>query len=80
MEDLSKDFHYYLENQQELLKQYEGRYLIIVGCKVVGDYIDMAEAVRESQSRYGLGNFLLQYCSQGNRDYTMTFHNSYIRF
>ncbi len=77
---LSKDFHYYLANQDELLKKYEGRYLVIVNCEVMDDFIDMDTAIKESSKKYGWGNFLLQYCSKGDSAYTQRFYNSYVKF
>lgn len=73
MIDLKKDFQYYLDNQNELVKKYSGRYLVIKDCKVVGDYSAEGDAYFDSVEKYGLGNFLIQYCTSGTDAYTQTF-------
>jgi len=80
MADLSSNFKYYLDHQEELVKKYDGKYIIIKDCTVVGDFFDESEAYVKAVQKYGLGNFLLQYCSEGPSAYTQTFVNSYVRF
>ncbi len=76
---LEKEFEYYLEHQDELLKQYNNRYIVIVGSDVVGNYSSNEEALTETKKRYKLGDFLIQKCTEGNSAYTHTFH-SRVRF
>jgi hypothetical protein len=76
---LDKEFKYYLDNQDELLKKYNNRFIVIVGGEVVGDYDSMEDAYFESGKKYPLGTFLIQKCSPGDKDYTATFH-SRVRF
>lgn len=80
MDQLKLNFQYYLDHQDELVKKYNGKYLIIKDCAVVGDFFDESEAYVKAVNDYGLGNFLLQYCSEGVSAYTQTFVNSYVRF
>ena len=40
---LEKEFQYYLDNQDELVKKYNGRVVVIVGENVVGDYASYEE-------------------------------------
>lgn len=65
MEDLKKNFQYYLDHQDELVKKYEGRYLVIKDCQVVGDFGVETDAYFNSVEKYGLGNFMLQLCTKG---------------
>ncbi|MBM3404784.1 MAG: hypothetical protein FJY10_07840 [Bacteroidetes bacterium] len=80
MEKLKKEFQYYLDHQDELVKQYNGRYLVIMGEKVVGDYPTKLEAYHDAVKKFGLGNFIIQLCSPGNKDYTVTFHTHRVAF
>ena len=72
---LDKEFQYYLDNQRDLVKKYNGRYLVIVGEEVVGDYYDYSQALSRSLEKYEMGTFLVQKCSPGDKDYTFTFHS-----
>lgn len=75
MEDLKKDFQYYLDHQDELVKTYSGRYLVIKAENVVGDYSSESDAYFDSVRKYGLGNFLIQLCTSGDEAYTQTYHS-----
>jgi hypothetical protein len=72
---LDKEFKYYLEHQDELVKQYNGKTLVIIGDKVVGVYNNEEEAYFDSVSKYTIGTFLIQICTPGKKDYTQTFHS-----
>lgn len=72
---LENEFSYYLQHQEELVKKYNGRFIVIVGTQVVGDYGSFADAVSESQKTYALGTFLVQKCSEGKADYTVSYHS-----
>ena len=67
---LEKEFKYYLDNQSELVEKYNGRVLVIVNEKVVGDYNSEVEAYFESLKNYNLGTFLIQRCTPGDEAYT----------
>lgn len=75
MATLQEMFQFYLDNQNELVKQYDGKYLVIKDNAVVGVYDNESDAYFESEEKYGLGNFLLQKCSEGDKDYSATFHS-----
>ena len=76
---LEKEFKYYLDHQNELLKDYNNKIIVIVGNKVVGYYDSVESAYFESGKQYKPGTFLIQKCSQGEKDYAVTFH-SRVRF
>ena len=76
MEDmLKKEFDFYLKNQNDLVKKYNNRYLVIVGQEVVGAYDSFEEALEESIKAQELGTFLIQKCTSGVSAYTQTFHS-----
>lgn len=72
---LEKEFQYYLDHQDEIVEKYNGRYVVIVGEKIVGDYADDLEALLESQKEHKLGTFLIQKVTPGDEAYTKRFHS-----
>lgn len=72
---LEKEFKYYLNNQSELVKRYNRRFLVIKDESVVGDFATMEEAYFDSVTKYELGTFLIQECTEGDEAYTQTFHS-----
>ncbi len=72
---LEKEFKYYLDNQESLVEKYNGRFIVIVGEEVVGDYSTMDEAYTEATKCYKIGTFLIQECTAGDEAYTQTFHS-----
>jgi hypothetical protein len=72
---LEKEFQFYLKHQDELVKKYEGKCLVIVGEEVVGAYDSEVRAYDEAISRYKKGEFLIQLCSPGEESYTQTYHS-----
>jgi hypothetical protein len=75
---LEKEFYYYLENQNKLLKKYDGRFVVIIGENVVGDYATFDDAYANSVKQYELGTFLIQKCTEGDKDYTAHIYKSNI--
>ncbi len=76
---LEKEFEYYLDHQDELVKKYSGKYLVIIGEEVVNSFDTMEDAYEWSSGKYELGTFLIQYCAPGKDNYTQTFHTR-VRF
>lgn len=68
-------FQWYLDNQAELVKEYNGKYLVIKDNSVVGVYALEDIALKEATEKYGLGNFIIQLCTPGKDAYTQTFHS-----
>ena len=75
MSTLQQEFEYYLEHQQELVRQYRGKFIVIVDQKVVGSYDSELEAVTQASKSYKLGTFLVQRCEPGTEAYTHTYHS-----
>jgi hypothetical protein len=78
MSALEKEFKYYLDHQDELVKKYDGRVLVIRDNAVIGDYDNFEQALFQAKEKYELGTFLIQECSPGDKDYTQTFHSRVI--
>lgn len=72
---LEKEFQFYKTHQNELVEKYNGKFLVIVGEKVVETYDTELEAYSEAKKGYKLGTFLVQHCFAGKESYTQTFHS-----
>lgn len=72
---LDKEFKYYLDNQEELVKTYLGKFLVIKDQQIVGVYDTKTDAYDESTSKYVIGTFLIQQCLSGSLSHTQTFHS-----
>ena len=76
MAALEKEFNYYLQHQKELIGKYNGKFIVIKGDAVIGDYESEPEAVEETSKQHELGTFLVQKCEPGSESYTYTYHSS----
>lgn len=72
---LKKEFDHYLANQAELVKQYNGKFVVIKDCNVIGAYDSQSVALAETQKIYPIGTFLIQKVEPGTAAYTQTFHS-----
>lgn len=75
MDELRKQFDYYVANQDALVEKYRGRFVVIVGEAVVGDFATEMEAYTFATQRYEPGTFMLQHVLPGEENYTQTFHS-----
>lgn len=76
---LEQEFNFYINNQAELVKEYNNKYIAIINKAVVGAYNSLEEAYWECLKKYKEGTFLLQYCDSGIESYTQTY-NSRVTF
>lgn len=72
---LKDQFNWYLENQSDLVKKYNGKFLVIKDKAVVGVYDKEDIALIDAEKKFGLGSFIIQECSPGEGSYTQTFHS-----
>lgn len=73
---LKKEFDYYLANQAELVRQYNGKYVVIKDGQVLDAYDSQAAAVTETENAgHKRGTFLVQKVEPGTKAYTQTFHS-----
>lgn len=72
---LEKEFTYYINHQSELVKKYKGKFIVIIGNKILGNYNTFEQALIESEKLYPIGSFLIQECFEGEENYTQTFHS-----
>jgi len=74
---LEQEFKYFIDNQKDLVSQYNGKHLLIVGEKVEGAYRTEIEAILDGRKKFGLGNFLVQFCEAGKEAYTVHYHDHF---
>ena len=72
---LDNKFYFYRTNQNDLVSKYNGRFVVITGNKVIGDYGSYLEAYVKTKKQYEPGTFLIQECTEGNSAYTITRRN-----
>ena len=72
---LQREFEFYLSHQNELVEKYDGKYIVIKDGAVIGDYDDELTAVTVTQKLHELGTFLVQKVSEGDAEYSQTFHS-----
>ena len=72
---LKKEFEYYLAHQSELVKQYEGKFIVIKNGTVLGAYDDELAAVTTTQRDHKLGTFLVQKVTKGDSAYSQAFRS-----
>lgn len=72
---LEKEFKYYVDHQDELVKKYNGKYIVIKDLKVIGSYDSEIEAIESTSKDHELGTFLVQKCEPGSESYTQTYHS-----
>jgi hypothetical protein len=75
---LEKEFKYYLDHQAELVKKYNGKFLVIKDDKVIGDYSSHAEAYNNAVKTEKLGTFLIQHCVPGTEGFSQTFNSQVV--
>lgn len=66
------ELKFFIENQAKLVKQYNGKVLVLRGAEVVGVYDDELEAYLESKKKYEPGTFMIQHCEPGVGAYTFS--------
>lgn len=70
---LEKEFEYYVTHQDELVKLYAGKFIVIKNEKVIGVYNSEIDAYTDMVTKEDAGTFLIQECQPGNETYTQTF-------
>ena len=75
MSPLKQEFKFYLDNQDDLVKKYNGKFIVIKDQKVIGAYDSEIDAVEKTAREYELGTFLVQKCEPGTESYTQTYHS-----
>jgi len=72
---LQRELEYFKNNQTELVKKYEGKFLVIKNREIQGVYDTEMDAYTDAKKELELGTFLIQKCESGPESYTQTFHS-----
>jgi len=72
---LEEEFDYYVEHQDELVKKYLNKFIVIKGKEVIGAYDSEITAIEETKKIHKLGTFMVKKCLPGKESYTHTFHS-----
>ena len=75
---LQQEFRFYIEHQDEMVKKYNGKFIVIKDEIVLGAFDDELTAVTETRKAHELGTFLVQKVSPGDAAYSQTFHSRVI--
>lgn len=75
MSKLDNEYAYFKENRAQLLKQYRGKFIVIIGKEVVGSYDDDAQAYANTIKDHELGTFLIQLCLPDKELPPQVFHS-----
>ena len=62
---LETEFQYFIDHQDELVRDYDGKTLVLIGEEVVGVYGNVHDAYFDSMKKYKLGTFMIQRCIAG---------------
>ena len=72
---LDREFQFYLDNQSAMVEKYDGKVIAVKGGRILGAYDSYLDALTETAKSHKEGTFLLQRVSEGEKDYTATFHS-----
>lgn len=75
MTELSNLFDWFKRNKPELIKKYKDKYIVIVNDDVADVFDNESTAFHESVKKYGLGNFLIQFCTDNDSELAQTYHS-----
>ncbi|MCD8206842.1 MAG: hypothetical protein LUD72_02785, partial [Bacteroidales bacterium] len=73
-------FKYYLSHQNELVKLYNNKYIVITTDGVAGAYDSLDEGYSSAMAKYGKGNFMVQLCTEGEEAYSQRYFTSRVAF
>jgi hypothetical protein len=66
------ELKFFKDNQEELVKKYDGKTLVIKNNEVVGIYSTPMDAYKDASTKFALGSFMIQTCKPGPDAYTVT--------
>jgi hypothetical protein len=75
IETVNNEFRYYLDNQDDFVKKYDGKVIVLKNHEVLGTYDTELDAIMETRKEHEPGTFMVQKVSEGEDDYTVTIHS-----
>ena len=76
--NLLRELAFYKVHQDELLRQYKGKFLVIKNEVVIDAFDSESDAYQAAREKFELGTFLIQECTPGKESYTQNFHSRVI--
>lgn len=67
-----REFQYFIDNQTELVRQFNDKTLVLRNEEIVGVYDTPFEAYLDAISKFEPGSFMIQKCEPGEDAYTAT--------
>ena len=74
-EELKKNYNYYVNNHNEIVKKYLNKFIVIKDEKILDSYDTFEEAFKKSSEKYELGTFIIQKCTKNIEEDTRVFHS-----
>ena len=71
-EDRKNDFDFFIENYQNLYKEYGHKFLAIKDKKVLGAYDSVRETISDLTPTYEVGSYIIQECTGDESAYRTT--------
>ena len=67
-----EELDYFVANQDALVKEHRGKFLVIKGKQVIGVHATALGAYLDAQRQHAVGSFMIQPCEPGPGAYTVT--------
>lgn len=72
---LRSEFEYFIQHQDDLVRQYCGKVIVIKDRQVIGQYESDLDAYIAATKDHEVGTFLIQKCDPGPSIYTQIFQS-----
>ena len=59
--NLSREYDYYQRERKKIFANFAGRYIVIVGEEIIGDYPTQLEAIETTRKTHRLGDFMVKF-------------------
>lgn len=66
----NNDFNWFLKHYDKIYQMYGHTFVTIKNEEILGHYNSLMQAIKESQTRYGAGEYIIQECNGNESGYT----------
>lgn len=77
---VDKNYDWFKLNLHNLVKKYEGQYIVIKDCKVIASYSNFDEAFVNTNEQEEAGTYIIQLCSEDENKTGRTYHTLRVNF
>lgn len=74
------NYHWFEEKLPELVKKYDGRYVVVKDSVILSDYGTFEEAFTETIKTETPGTFIIQLCSEDKTKTVQTYYTMRVKF